>query len=126
MNTVKKWNDLLPSLALNLQLTSAQQLRLSGSRTLARPEYRELSPIISRDVVGGENVQGDENLQRTRVTNIDARWDMYPSATEILSIALFAKKFDLPIERVIIPHGDPIQADCAARIRAAVCEARHH
>jgi outer membrane receptor protein involved in Fe transport len=100
VNTVKKWNDLLPSLALNLQLTSAQQLRLSGSRTLARPEYRELSPIISRDVVGGENVQGDENLQRTRVTNIDARWEMYPSATEILSIALFAKKFDLPIERV--------------------------
>ena len=70
--TVKKWNDVLPSLALNLQLTDAQQLRLSGSRTLARPEYRELSPIMSRDVVGGENVQGDENLERTNVTNVDA------------------------------------------------------
>jgi TonB-dependent receptor len=100
VNTVKKWNDLLPSLALNLQLTGSQQLRLSGSRTLARPEYRELSPIISRDVVGGENVQGDEHLERTRVTNLDARWEMYPSASEILSVALFAKHFDLPIERV--------------------------
>jgi glyoxylase-like metal-dependent hydrolase (beta-lactamase superfamily II) len=31
---------------------------------------------------------------------------------------------DLPIERVIIPHGDPILENGAARIRAAVAEAR--
>jgi glyoxylase-like metal-dependent hydrolase (beta-lactamase superfamily II) len=31
---------------------------------------------------------------------------------------------DLPIERVIIPHGDPVHSDGAARIRAAVAEAR--
>ena len=31
---------------------------------------------------------------------------------------------ELPIERVIIPHGDPILTDGAARIRAAVAEAR--
>src|SRR5439155_12059972 len=31
---------------------------------------------------------------------------------------------DLPIERVIIPHGDLIHADGAARIRAAVAEAQ--
>jgi hypothetical protein len=30
----------------------------------------------------------------------------------------------LPIERVIIPHGEPILADGAARIRAAVADAR--
>jgi glyoxylase-like metal-dependent hydrolase (beta-lactamase superfamily II) len=31
---------------------------------------------------------------------------------------------DLPIDQVIIPHGDPVRADGAARIRAAVAEAR--
>jgi len=31
---------------------------------------------------------------------------------------------DLPIERVIIPHGDAVQTDGAARIRAAVADAR--
>jgi glyoxylase-like metal-dependent hydrolase (beta-lactamase superfamily II) len=30
---------------------------------------------------------------------------------------------DLPIEQVIIPHGDVIRSDGAARIRAAVAEA---
>lgn len=98
--TSKVWNDLLPSLALNVKLTETQQLRFSGSRTLARPEYRELSPIISRDVVGGENVRGDQNLSRTNVSNADIRWEMYPGAGEIISVGVFAKKFTLPIERV--------------------------
>jgi hypothetical protein len=31
---------------------------------------------------------------------------------------------DLPIERVIIPHGDLILSDGAARIRAAVAQAQ--
>ncbi|MEO7456204.1 MAG: TonB-dependent receptor [Gemmatimonadaceae bacterium] len=100
VGTTKLWNDVLPSLALNAKLTESQQLRFSASRTLARPEYRELSPIISRDVIGGENVRGDEDLQRTNVTNLDLRWEMYPSAGEILSVAVFAKKFSNPIERV--------------------------
>jgi glyoxylase-like metal-dependent hydrolase (beta-lactamase superfamily II) len=33
---------------------------------------------------------------------------------------------ELPIERVIIPHGDLVPRDGAARIRAAVAEARQH
>lgn len=100
VSTSKLWNDWLPSLAATVKLTDAQQLRLSASRTLARPEYRELSPIISRDVIGGENVQGDANLERTNVTNVDARWEMYPSAGETVSLAVFAKHFTNPIERV--------------------------
>jgi outer membrane receptor protein involved in Fe transport len=100
VSTSKLWNDLLPSLALNVKVSETQQLRLSASRTLARPEYRELSPITSRDVVGGENVRGDENLQRTNVSNADVRWEMYPSAGELISVGVFAKHFTLPIERV--------------------------
>lgn len=98
--THKVWNDLLPSLALNIKLTETQQLRLSATRTLARPEYRELSPIKSRDVLNGDDTQGNENLSRTRIANYDARWEWYPQTGEVLSVGLFAKKFDLPIERV--------------------------
>jgi outer membrane receptor protein involved in Fe transport len=100
VNTHKDWTDLLPSLAVNVRLSETQQLRISGSRTLARPEYRELSPIISRDVINGENLRGDETLQRTNVTNADVRWELYPSPGEIMSVAVFAKQFHNPIERV--------------------------
>jgi outer membrane receptor protein involved in Fe transport len=100
VSTRKRWNDVLPSLALNVKLSESQQIRLSASRTLARPEYRELSPLTSRDVIGGENVRGDENLERTNVTNADIRWELYPAPGEILSLAVFAKRFANPIERV--------------------------
>src|SRR5690606_21672894 len=40
--TSPEFTDVLPSLALNFTLTPDQNLRLSASQTLARPEYREL------------------------------------------------------------------------------------
>lgn len=94
------WNDVLPSAALNVSLTDYQNLRLSVSRTLARPEYRELVPIKSRDVLNGDDLEGNPGLQRTRIDNLDLRWEWYPSNGEVFSIGLFAKRFDLPIERV--------------------------
>lgn len=103
--TDKNWTDVLPSAAFNVRLTEAQSLRLSLSRTLARPEYRELSPVTSRDVIGGDNVQGDPNLERTRIANADLRWEWYPNSGEVVSVAAFAKQFDKPIERVYRPVG---------------------
>jgi TonB-dependent receptor len=105
VSTEKAWTDVLPSAALNVKLTDAQSLRLSVSRTLARPEYRELSPITSRDVIGGDNIEGDPNLERTRIANADLRWEWYPSSGEVVSVALFGKRFDKPIERVYRPVG---------------------
>jgi outer membrane receptor protein involved in Fe transport len=83
-----------------VSLTDRQALRLSASQTLARPEYREVVPIASRDVLGGEQFRGNLGLRRTLIQNIDARWEMYPSSGEVLSIAVFGKHFDKPIERV--------------------------
>jgi TonB-dependent receptor len=100
LTITKNWNDLLPSLALNTQLTNAQQLRFSVTRTLARPEYREITPIKSRDVLNGDDTQGNDRLERTNVVNADVRWEWYPTSSEILSAGLFAKQFDRPIERV--------------------------
>ncbi len=94
------YNDVLPSLALNITLTDRQALRLSASQTLARPEYREVVPIGSRDVVGGEQFRGNINLRRTLIQNADMRWELYPSSGEVVSLAVFAKHFDKPIERV--------------------------
>ncbi len=96
----KNWTDILPSLSLNYQLTDAQQLRLSSSMTLARPEYRELAPITSRDVLNADDVLGNDQLERTRIANADARWEWYPNSGEIISLGVFAKQFDKPIERV--------------------------
>lgn len=96
------YTDLLPSLAANVKLTETQNLRLSASQTLSRPEYRELAEVQYRDVIGGENVLGNPDLQRTLIQNADMRWEWYPDAGELLSVGLFAKRFQDPIERVFL------------------------
>lgn len=99
----RAFTDVLPSLALNLQLGASQTLRFSVSRTLARPEYRELAGIQTRDVLGGIGMLGNPDLVRTRIDNADVRWELYPARGEVLSVALFAKRFQDPIERVFRP-----------------------
>jgi outer membrane receptor protein involved in Fe transport/uncharacterized membrane protein len=100
--------DVLPSLALNVTFNERQNLRLSASQTLARPEYRELSPVTFFEVLGGGVLFGNASLRRSLIQNYDVRWEWYPNPGEILSLALFGKRFDAPIERVdVATSGEP-------------------
>jgi TonB-dependent receptor len=92
--------DVLPSLLLNTKLSESQNLRFGITRTLARPEYRELAPITFRDVLGGVSVTGNDKLRRALIDNIDLRWEAFPNPGEVVSIGVFYKRFDSPIERV--------------------------
>jgi len=92
--------DVLPSLLLNTKLTETQNLRFGITRTLARPEYRELAPVTFRDVLGGVSVTGNANLVRSLIDNVDLRWEAFPNSGEVISVGVFAKRFDNPIERV--------------------------
>ena len=100
VRTRRENTDLLPSLALNFRLSDAQNLRFSAAQTLARPEYRELSPISYREMLGDREMFGDSSLVRTLVRNFDARWEIYPGPGEVLSIGVFAKRFSDPIEPI--------------------------
>ena len=92
--------DVLPSLTVNLAVTESQNVRLSASRTLSRPEYRELAPITYREALGDQETFGNPSLRRALIENYDARWEWYPTSGEALSVALFAKRFTDPIERI--------------------------
>lgn len=93
-----KYTDVLPAATLVLDLGATQKVRLSASQTLARPEYREIAPICYRSGLGEEQRCGNPDLVRTLIQNYDLRWELYPSTGELVSIALFAKRFDNPIE----------------------------
>jgi outer membrane receptor protein involved in Fe transport len=86
----------------NAALTERQNLRLSATQTLSRPEYREIAPVQYREVIGAENMIGNPNLHRSLIQNLDLRWEWYPASDEVLSVALFAKRFQNPIERVYL------------------------
>jgi len=105
--TVLRTTDVLPALALNLALTGNQNLRLSATQTLSRPEYRELSPVdYIAEPIGGRRVRGNPELKRALIRNLDARWEWYPRTGETVGLALFYKRFKQPIERVLIQTSD--------------------
>ncbi|MBW8772943.1 MAG: TonB-dependent receptor, partial [Gemmatimonadetes bacterium] len=93
--------DVLPSLALNVVVSSSQNLRLSASQTLSRPEYRELSDAFFRGIASEMDEYGNPDLKRALIRNFDARWEFYPRAGEVLSFGVFYKHFDHPIEKII-------------------------
>jgi hypothetical protein len=110
-NTARLTNtDVLPSLVLNTKLGERTNLRFAATQTLARPEYRELSPVTFRDVLGGVSLTGNDQLVRTLIQNYDARWEFFPTPAEVVSISLFGKRFDRPIERVEVATSGSAQA----------------
>jgi len=96
------YNDLLPSIAVIWRANDDMNVRLSATQTLSRPEYRELSPILFREVIGFDNVRGNPELKRALIQNFDLRWEWYPKRGEVVSVGLFAKQFTDPIERIYL------------------------
>jgi outer membrane receptor protein involved in Fe transport len=76
---------------------------LSATETVSRPEYREIAPIQSFDFGGFLITVGNADLKRALVKNLDARWEWYPRSGEVVSVGVFGKFFDDPIERAIQP-----------------------
>lgn len=92
-------SDFFPSLNATYHIRDKHQLRASYGMSINRPEFREVSPSVYYDFELASNVQGNVDLQSCRVQNADLRYEFYPSNQgEILSVALFYKHFDSPIE----------------------------
>ena len=97
-STYYTYNDFFPSLNMAYQLSKQQQLRLSYGRSVNRPEFREVSSSVFYDFDLGSAVQGNTALRNCYVNNMDLRYEYYPTEGELISAALFYKKFNDPIE----------------------------
>ena len=97
----RNYLDLLPSLNLIYGVKNNKNVRVSISRTVARPEFREVSNFSFYDFVRNAQVIGNPKLLRTQITNIDLRYEIYPSSKEIITLSTFYKKFTNPIEQVV-------------------------
>ncbi len=92
--------DFLPGLNATYKLNNLTNLRLSASQTVVRPEFRELATFQYYDFDLNAAVQGLPNLERTKITNLDLRYELYPASGEVITIGAFYKYFDKPIEMV--------------------------
>jgi len=109
VGSVKKWDprhtytkvlDFLPGVNATLRLNSKTNIRLSGSQTVIRPELRELSFLNLYDFELNASVQGNPLLKRTKISNLDLRYELYQKAGEVFTIGVFYKNFSNPIEQL--------------------------
>ncbi len=90
--------DYLPGMNITYKLNDKTNIRLAGSQTVVRPEFRELSTFSFYDFDLGATVSGEPRLIRTKITNADLRYELYPQAGELFTLGVFYKKFINPIE----------------------------
>jgi outer membrane receptor protein involved in Fe transport len=93
----------LPSLTFNWMSAGDSQIRFSATQTVARPDFKETSNATFYDREFDFRVRGNPLLKVSDVTNYDLRWERYFSGQESVSVALFMKDMDNPIERVVQP-----------------------
>ncbi|MXZ76551.1 MAG: outer membrane beta-barrel protein [Gemmatimonadetes bacterium] len=101
--------DWLPSINTVYQVVDNMNVRGAYSRTLARPSFRELAPFASFLFVGDYIFVGNSDLKRTLIDNYDFRWEWFNRPGEIYALSYFYKKFENPIERVIVTTNGEIQ-----------------
>jgi TonB-dependent receptor len=90
--------DWLPSVNLMYSLTENMNLRVAGSKTLARPNFRELAPYSTQEFVNDFILRGNPELKRTKINNLDFRWEWFVNPGEVLAVSAFYKEMTNPIE----------------------------
>ncbi|MDA3946694.1 MAG: TonB-dependent receptor [Helicobacteraceae bacterium] len=95
-------SDLFPSLGLTYRFDNDDmQIRASYASTISRPDFREFSNSRYKDPITENIVFGNPDLKATYINHYDLKYEWYMQADELFSLALFAKEFTNPIEKVI-------------------------
>ena len=88
----------LPGGTLTWELTDSLQFRASASKTIARPQFRELIFQTYFDPETNRQFNGNPRLVDSELTNYEARLEYYIGGGSRASVAGFYKEIENPIE----------------------------
>jgi outer membrane receptor protein involved in Fe transport len=92
-------NDyVLPALTLTYKFADNMQIRLNGSQTIARPQFRELMFQSYYDPETNRAYRGNPLLVDSEFTNAELRYEWYFAPEQRVALAAFYKDIDKPIE----------------------------
>ncbi len=94
--------DVAPSLNLIVTPREDLKVRAAGSRTVDRPEFREMAPFQFTEATSLRQLYGNPDLVPASITSGDLRVDWFPAPGEMLSAGGFYKSMTDPIEQVFI------------------------
>jgi len=93
-------DDVLPSIGLVYRPSDPWTFRASYTQTVARQTFKELTPIIQQEFLGGPIFVGNPDLGMSSLQNWDLRVDYAPNPGGLLSASVFYKDIEDAIEFV--------------------------
>ncbi|MFN3960111.1 MAG: TonB-dependent receptor domain-containing protein [Parvularculaceae bacterium] len=90
----------LPSATVTWNFADDMQLRLGYSKTIARPQFREIAASTYFDPESERQYRGNRGLIDSKLTNYDLRVEYYLGRNQFVTVAGFYKKVEDPIEEV--------------------------
>lgn len=94
--------SILPSLNVGYNFNEKSLLRFAYSRSVNRPEFREIAPFLFYDFENDAARVGNKDLKTANIDNLDIRYEFYPNKGETVSLGAFFKNFTNPIENVTV------------------------
>jgi len=110
----------LPAATATWNFAEDQQFRVGASRTIGRPQFRELAPQSYIDPESDREFTGNPFLVDTEILNLDARYEWYFARQQYLTAGVFFKELDKPVESVVVLTGDQRQQSFLNAPRATV------
>ncbi len=99
--TTRSSDDILPGLLATYRIGEDIQIRGGYSRTVSRPNITELANSRFYDQEGRQYI-GCPACEDTVIDNIDLRGEYYFGLKDSISVALFYKMLDQPLERAVV------------------------
>jgi hypothetical protein len=90
----------LPSINGRYVINASQNLRFGASLTHTLPQFKERALFIYEDVT--QVKIGNPDLYQSKNLNVDLSWDWYPTSGEIVSLGVFGKHIQDPINEVTV------------------------
>ena len=103
----------LPTATVTWKLNPDMQLRVNASKTIARPQFRELIFQSYYDPESNTQFRGNPRLTDSQLYNAEVRYEWYFARDQRLSVAGFFKKIDKPIETFLSFSGNAITTSFA-------------
>jgi len=94
----KSYDNIYPSINFRFSPNEDSNIRLAASRTITLPEFKEIAPFeyVSQT---GLVTRGNPDLEASTNTNLDLKYEIFPSSGEVISLTGFYKKIDNPINK---------------------------
>jgi len=107
----RSYTDVLPSVNFARDLSQQLVLRLAAARTMARPDFTDVSPRVTLNPGALTGQGGDPEIDPYRANQADVSLEWYHGQDEILSGALFYKDIQSFVTDRPVQQAHLIQTD---------------